>query len=254
MLHRQLPSIDLKGAFAPPAGLAQWSYEYYRPLTVLSFLADRALSGRDPAGYHRTVWILHALCAGAVYLLGIRLVRPHAAALGASIFAVFPLSAESVGWISGRSDVLATLFGVLAAALALDPGGTGASAGESEVGMSADRADPASGDRSPADRAARAGDSGRPTAASRWRVRVALSSLSFFAALLSKESAIAVPFSSRRPPETGEEGGEAGGREGAVHGGRNGCGRAHGPPRGEKAFSRTRRSRRGGAPTGPSLS
>src|SRR5206468_153749 len=89
------------------------------PVTALTLLADRTLYGRDPRGFHRTVWLLHGLCAGAVFLLGIQMLKPHAAALGASLFAVFPLSAEPVGWIAGRSDVLATLLAVLATILAI---------------------------------------------------------------------------------------------------------------------------------------
>src|SRR5206468_5544749 len=76
--------------------------------------------GAEPLGYHATVWLLHAACVWAVFLLARRLM-PHATAvLGASLFAVFPLHPECVGWIAGRNDILAGLFCALAAAVWLD--------------------------------------------------------------------------------------------------------------------------------------
>jgi tetratricopeptide (TPR) repeat protein len=72
---------------------------------------------RGPAGYHATAWILHALACVAVFLLARAFLDPWGASLAASLFAVWPVQAEAVGWISARTDILALLFAALAASL-----------------------------------------------------------------------------------------------------------------------------------------
>lgn len=84
---------------------------YYRPLVTLSYMVDYALFGLNPAGYHATNLIIHA--GGVVclwVLLGLLGVSFGGAALAAAIWAIHPAVAESVAWISGRTDSLATLF------------------------------------------------------------------------------------------------------------------------------------------------
>lgn len=117
---------------------------HYQPLTWLSYAIDHALAGSPEAGtpgfdravfrFHLTNLLLHALNAALVYLLARRLIaaawdgrtagRPsgpaalEAAAAGAALlFAVHPLRAESVAWVTERRDVLSAFF-LLAAALA----------------------------------------------------------------------------------------------------------------------------------------
>lgn len=119
ILERQLPGLTVAKIFAPPVGLYQWTYHYYRPITLLSLLLDRALYGSEPFGYHLTVLLLHAAAAWAVYAFARRITTRRGAVLGASLFAVYPASAECVGWIAGRNDILAGLFSALAAAVFL---------------------------------------------------------------------------------------------------------------------------------------
>jgi tetratricopeptide (TPR) repeat protein len=94
-------------------------YGYYRPLVTTSYLLDRSMHGLAPRAFHVTNLILHFACTVLVYAVGIRvLALPRIAALaGALLFAVHPVHTESVTWISGRTDVLATCF-VLGALLA----------------------------------------------------------------------------------------------------------------------------------------
>ncbi|MCC6901926.1 MAG: hypothetical protein IT377_23345 [Polyangiaceae bacterium] len=90
---------------------------YYRPLTVLSFAVDHWLHGPNPAGFHLTNVLLHAVNALLVYLLLRRFrVRPCLAACLVWLWALHPRLTEAVAWVSGRTDVLATTF-VLAALL-----------------------------------------------------------------------------------------------------------------------------------------
>jgi tetratricopeptide (TPR) repeat protein len=92
--------------------LEEAHYGYYRPLVSLSYGLDTAISGLMPAGFHLTNLVLHIGCVLLVWALGLRLFRGERswAAAGAALFAVHPIHTESVAWISGRTDVLATLF------------------------------------------------------------------------------------------------------------------------------------------------
>ena len=90
---------------------------YYRPLVTLSFALDRRLHGSNAGGYHLTNLVLHASCALLLFAL-IRKsgVRPLTASMVASAWALQPRLAEAAAWISGRTDVIASIF-VLAALL-----------------------------------------------------------------------------------------------------------------------------------------
>jgi len=93
---------------------------YYRPIAILSLALDHAVHGENPAGFHLTNLLLHGLSSVLVFLLGRRVGASLAAALvGALLFAWFPRLSEAVGWISGRTDLLATCFSLSALLVAL---------------------------------------------------------------------------------------------------------------------------------------
>lgn len=81
------------------------------PLPYLSFAADRAMGGLDPAVFHRTALVIHvANCLILFALLGcLGLGRPGAF-FGAMLFGLHPLHVESVAWISERKDLLCAFF------------------------------------------------------------------------------------------------------------------------------------------------
>jgi hypothetical protein len=82
---------------------------YYRPLILLSYAADYALWGPNPFGFHLVNVLWHALAAVLVCLVAARLTSsPTASLLAGAWFAVHPVHAESVAFISGRTDVIAT--------------------------------------------------------------------------------------------------------------------------------------------------
>jgi len=96
---------------------------HYQPLSWLTFSLDHAVWGANPAGYHLTNLLLHALNA-ALFLLVTRLLLSEAgarespaldfaAALAALIFALHPLRVESVAWATERRDVLSGGFFLL---------------------------------------------------------------------------------------------------------------------------------------------
>jgi hypothetical protein len=94
---------------------------FVRPTVVLAYLADFSVWGLNPVGYHLTNVLLHtlnaaligALTAALLRALGSEATRP-APALAAVAFLALPSHTESVTWISGRADLLASLFMLLA--------------------------------------------------------------------------------------------------------------------------------------------
>lgn len=86
---------------------------HYRALTVLWFAVDYAIAGLRPFLYHLENVLLHA----GVTVLLYRVLRPlgrPTAWLAAALFAVLPVHTEVVANVTGRSDLLATLLGLLA--------------------------------------------------------------------------------------------------------------------------------------------
>ena len=87
---------------------------YYRPLAIVSFMADAARAGADPGAYHLTNAVLHAtVCC---LLLGLALAwgaAPWAALAAALLFAVHPVNVQAVAWIAGRNDLLMAAFGLV---------------------------------------------------------------------------------------------------------------------------------------------
>ena len=88
---------------------------FWRPLISLSYWIDTRLFTGEPAGFHALNVIAHA---GASALTALILsqagVVPLAALLGGVWFALLPLHVEPVASISGRTDVYAAAFMLLA--------------------------------------------------------------------------------------------------------------------------------------------
>ncbi|MFH1037261.1 MAG: tetratricopeptide repeat protein, partial [PVC group bacterium] len=86
------------------------TYNYYRPLTTVTYLADYAAWGLNPAGYHVSSILFHVLAAVAVYFLLFLLYRDKLLAFIAGLlFVLHPIQTETVAYISGRPDSLAAL-------------------------------------------------------------------------------------------------------------------------------------------------
>lgn len=145
----QLPNIHSVGqAFYPPRGMIEWADFYYRPLVVVTYLADEALTkafmgepqarggkpfNSDPRRArvpHATVLLTHMLVVAGVTLLAARLLRGKKAAVAGMwaagiLFAVHAVHAEPVSTVAGRSDTLAAgflLFAILCALAWCDGG------------------------------------------------------------------------------------------------------------------------------------
>ena len=84
----------------------------YYPLVFTSFWIEHKFWALDPLGYHLDNIIIH--CINAVllwrilYFLGVK-----GSWLAAAIFAIHPIQAESVAWISERKNLLSGFFSFL---------------------------------------------------------------------------------------------------------------------------------------------
>jgi Tfp pilus assembly protein PilF len=88
---------------------------YYRPLVILGFWAERRIWGQNPSGYHLTNVLLNV---GVAVLVGLVLSELFGslwpALLAGLVFALHPTHVESVAFVSGRTDLMMMLFGLLA--------------------------------------------------------------------------------------------------------------------------------------------
>jgi hypothetical protein len=114
-------NIDIRGSDAVfvPGGWPELFYNtsshLYRPVKYLSYYVDDRMFGWHPAGWHWQNFFWHALNGVLVLALARRLGASLAGALlGGLWFAIHPIHAETVVWISGRSSLLSTC-GLLAA-------------------------------------------------------------------------------------------------------------------------------------------
>ena len=97
-----------------PRALTDYEGHYW-PILYTTFWLEHRLWGVNPLGYHIVSVLLHMAVTLLLWHLLRRLAAPGAWVV-AAVFAVHPLHVESVVWVIGRKDLLATLF-YLAAAL-----------------------------------------------------------------------------------------------------------------------------------------
>lgn len=107
----------LEGDLSFTWGLEQGGF--FRPLFILSYVIDGALWGTNPFGYHLTNVALHALNSYLVFILSTRLIRRNGhnpasslriSAAAGLFFLLLPSHTQAVSWISGRADLIATVF------------------------------------------------------------------------------------------------------------------------------------------------
>jgi hypothetical protein len=108
--------FDLIGQVATRGFFVGWA-GFVRPLVVLSYLVDFWIWGLNPTGFHVTNVVLHALNALLVGVLTLTLGRatsgetnPALAIAAGAIFLTLSCHTESVSWIAGRTDVIASAF------------------------------------------------------------------------------------------------------------------------------------------------
>ena len=106
-------------------GIGKWRVSY-RPTRMISYAVDYTLNqklwrssgeyggydeGLNPLGYHISNCVYHLLTILLVFLVVSRLVSNNRMAfLAAALFALHPVHTDSVTYLSGRRDILFTLF------------------------------------------------------------------------------------------------------------------------------------------------
>lgn len=111
------------GSFSWTSVFSPSSSFYYRPLLILTFWFDLWMWNLEPTFSLLENAFLHALNACLVFFIfesfyGDREKHKYLPLTAAIIMAIHPLATESINWMSGRTDLLATFF-VLAAVLVL---------------------------------------------------------------------------------------------------------------------------------------
>jgi protein O-mannosyl-transferase len=92
----------------------QGDNSYWRPLTWLSHMLDFEFFGNDAGWHHLTNLLLHLLNTLLLYaLLFIMTGKSGRSALVAALFALHPINAESVAWVTERNNVLCTAVGMI---------------------------------------------------------------------------------------------------------------------------------------------
>lgn len=92
---------------------------YYRPMLMMLFHLDYAIWGKTIGAFHFFNYLLHVLNAALLYRVALNVFydieKSYLYAVTATlIFALNPLTCESVAWISGRTDIAGAFFSLLA--------------------------------------------------------------------------------------------------------------------------------------------
>jgi tetratricopeptide (TPR) repeat protein len=89
-------------------------YDYYRPLTVLSFMAEKGVWGLTPWRLRFVNLLIFIAALFALYFfLRRQIAPPGVAETAVLLFALFPLHLDNINWVVGRCDLLMLFFGML---------------------------------------------------------------------------------------------------------------------------------------------
>jgi protein O-mannosyl-transferase len=103
--------VDLAGIFISPLPPG----DLYRPLTVLTFAANEALSPANASLFHAVNIVLHAGVTVLVFVLALWLFASvRIATLAGVLFALHPVHTEAVANLVGRAELLAAFLGLTA--------------------------------------------------------------------------------------------------------------------------------------------
>jgi len=121
IIDHQIHTLRDARTFFFPVRTQESTPAYYRPAVGLSLVLDYSFHYKNPRGYHLTNILINLFNVLLVFLLSLNLFelmelrhRHFLSFMSALLFAVHPLHVESVSWIAGRTDLIVTLFSLLA--------------------------------------------------------------------------------------------------------------------------------------------
>jgi tetratricopeptide (TPR) repeat protein len=98
---------DIRSLDNIPKFFAQPYHSMYCPVKMISHAIDYRFSLARPGGYHFFSLLYHLVNVALVFtLLWLLFANVGGAAVGALLFAVHPINAEAVCWLTGRGDLL----------------------------------------------------------------------------------------------------------------------------------------------------
>jgi hypothetical protein len=96
------------------SNLTNTDYYYLRPVAVFTFILDQLVWGMNPTGYHLTNLIFHLLNSILVYSLAGRIFDNRFISLSSALlFLLHPIHSTDIFWISGRTDMVCSIFYLL---------------------------------------------------------------------------------------------------------------------------------------------
>ncbi len=107
-------NLQVQSGITPES--VQWAFttlhaQFWHPVTWLTLMLDYEFYGLNAGGYHVTNLLLHVLSALLLFSLLNRMTGAvWKSAFVAAVFALHPVHAETVCWISQRKDVLSAFF------------------------------------------------------------------------------------------------------------------------------------------------
>lgn len=105
------PGVDQNLSMVVKGKASHFEYNYYRPVTMMTFALDYRFWRLDPFGYKLTNLLIHLLNCFLVYLLLYRLCREQdIALLSGVLFCALPVHEWVVNYVVGRSDLLQAAF------------------------------------------------------------------------------------------------------------------------------------------------
>jgi Flp pilus assembly protein TadD len=100
----------------------EYAVHFYRPLFSAWMLVVNTIGGLSPTWWHFSSIFLHAVTTLAVYKLCDNLLQNRVAALFAALlFAVHPIHVDAVSWVSASNEILFTLLALGAIIVLLTP-------------------------------------------------------------------------------------------------------------------------------------
>jgi tetratricopeptide (TPR) repeat protein len=99
------------------AAFTRIQFEAYQPLHLIAYLPDRLLWPHSSTGFHLLNLAVFAAAVVVLASLARRVAPAWAATAAALAFALHPLCAEPIAWITARKDVVALLCAALVLAL-----------------------------------------------------------------------------------------------------------------------------------------